>query len=390
MNNEDDRPDLIEAPDYGRRKACAALGAWGIGLAASPSVAAQSWGGLFGGWGGGVTRSKNGMLIRERVLHSDNHPAAWNIAWSNDSRYVATKSRDDENGHDLWDTTTGTVARQLHGARGTGAGQRESLAFSPNDRWLLTQAYVWDLETGGQRVLFEKYPFANTVAYSADGSLAVAAVDYDPRAPRNGHAIVVFDTATWERIQTVYLGKFRTSILFVRGKGESVLVIGSSAEGNSYRAEIRIVDVGSSDSPRVLWRFDRNRGMVFSSVHPSREELIFCTGLAKNDPENSGAWIIPLTATEHLRAEPIKVASGVITDCHYLLDGRFVLLEREYSDGRTALEILDRESLKEVDSMVSSAPGLTMRPNRDGQRLAIWTFDKGSGQFEFSIWSIRR
>ena len=221
-----------------------------------------------------ILDSENGNEILTLLGRHDNRM----LAWSPDSQRVAAIGGDAEQ-ITIWDTTPRNEERTLVSQR----GELDSLAWSPDGRWIAGTAwtfkhpsfvgsvYVWDSESGTLVKTLERQAGAVRVAWSPDGS-RLAAID------ETGD-VTIRSTSNWQQVTSLKklprtiglpIGSFQSRELqwsadgkwLAAASGDSMLAVW---EGDTWREVFSEADERIHGIHLVGWS-RKNRELTFETM----------------------------------------------------------------------------------------------------------------------------
>ena len=190
------------------------------------------------------------------------------LAFSPDGKYLITGLS--EKGAVLWDAANGTKLQTLQTEK-----EVNSAAFSPDGRYLLTNggeraAGLWDTSTGEklQELVPGEWSWVNQVAFAPDGKQVATA---------GSHQIVIWNTADWQKTQTLRVerepghlafGPDGDTIITAEAYRSGTVTMWSVSTGKklqtyrghtggilsvTFRANGRLLVTGSQDGTVRLW-----------------------------------------------------------------------------------------------------------------------------------------
>ena len=258
------------------------------------------------------------------------------VAISSNGRHVLTGS--DDNTAILWDVATGHRIRTLDGGD---SGLVSTVAFSPNDRYVLTgglvgnKATLWDASTGDQIRSFH-----GDGAHGA-GAWAVTSVAFSP----NGRFVLMGGddgTRLWNAATGEQIRSFKGDLEL-----ESVKSVAFSRDG-------RFILTGSGDSTATLWdAFSGHQIRVFegntsgvTSVAFSPDGLLVLTG---GNDDSVRLW----DAATGVQIRSFEGHSDSVKSVAFSPDGRFVVS----GSNDTTTRLWDAKTGKELATLLTFEKG---------------------------------
>jgi WD40 repeat protein len=227
---------------------------------------------------------------RERLHLAGHVGGATVVEFSPDGRRIASTGKDGV--IRIWDFLTGKLLKAWQGQDKQAAGQGQTVAFSPDGRWLASgnyinnQVLVWALEDGRQVLALEGRPRAGatwTCAFSPDGRTLVAAGEglrawelasgtADATKPPLEARELFHDSGQTRNLQFHPTGKWIAFQGTIRRDGHDL--VGTFLRGLEPGNKTELVNshafavqtFGIDGDGRHLLSMDRNHNLIVSSV----------------------------------------------------------------------------------------------------------------------------
>jgi WD40 repeat protein/serine/threonine protein kinase len=208
-----------------------------------------------------VWDARTGKEIHRLRGHTD---AVYSVAFSPDSKRLATAGADATTR--VWDLDTGKEVLAFKGHAGRGTGEVTSVAFSPDGNRIASGGYrearVWDATTGKELLHLQGHTgWVVKVAYSPDGRLLATA--------GRDHTVKLWEAASGEEQYTL---KGHTGLLTCLAFSPDGRTLASGGEDR----QVKVWDVSGNPESKLLRGHQMSpHALAFS---PDGKRLVSCAG----------------------------------------------------------------------------------------------------------------
>jgi len=312
-------------------------------------------------------------------LHEREYFNVWGLDFSPDGKYLASSSPSSHEIH-VWDWRNRRIVRTFEKIRQGSSSimSTEPVRFSPDGRWLATchgradhyvVARIWNANTGEivRDIDEPNGGECKAIGFTPDGKSFIWVSDRSANLP--GDHLIVYSTATWQRLWGLRTAPFYPNTLAISPDGKSIAIGGSTiGPGIPTQHQVLIVDMAEHAVVRTIRAFPTSKKFAMESTierlawtpdgmyiavgarvtgtyrPEARPDAVF----ESNEMRPDAIRIFDTHSGEQVASEtPVKYAR--IWALRYTPDGKY-LIESAFSPGSEESSAPRRELLR-TDSM---------------------------------------